>query len=200
MLNFKFFFCPAMCWHATLTLTLIHPHLVWMWCEFEFYLTLNMLGWTLITLMEIYFISFGYTPIVIYFRILPCELIDSLLMGQVSGQAIAYVPYILSWGSHCVIIHRFNQTWDASNGCISFIFFCHSSNVWMPSRIINDWIHDCSFTVQWNDSLWNFELTLMKWAERERFCGVLLSCCPTLCFTKYLVSSVSNHKWFNISN
>ena len=32
----------------------------------------------------------------IYFRILPCELIDGLCMGQVSGQAIAYVPYILS--------------------------------------------------------------------------------------------------------
>ena len=92
--------------------------------------------------IEIYFISFGYTPIVIYFRILPCELIDSLLMGQVSGQAIAYVPYILSWGSHCVIIHRFNQTWDASNVCISFIFFFdgHSSNAWMPLRVINDWI------------------------------------------------------------
>ena len=66
-----------------------------MWCEFEFYLTLNMLGWTLVILTEIYFISFGYTPIVIHFRILPCELIDSLCMGQVSGQAIAYVPCIL---------------------------------------------------------------------------------------------------------
>ena len=66
MLNFKFFFFgPAMCWHVTLTLTLINPHLEWMWCEFEFYLTLNMLGWTLVILIEIYFISFGYTPIVI---------------------------------------------------------------------------------------------------------------------------------------
>ena len=36
-----------------------------MWCEFEFYLTLNMLGWTLVILIEIYFILFGYTPIVI---------------------------------------------------------------------------------------------------------------------------------------
>ena len=54
-----------MCWHATLTLTLINPHLEWMWCEFEFYLTLNMLGWTLVILIEIYFILFGYTPIVI---------------------------------------------------------------------------------------------------------------------------------------
>ena len=27
----------------------------------------------------------------------------------------------------------------------------------------------------------------------ERFCGVLLSCCPTLFFIKYLVSSDSNH-------
>ena len=66
MLNFKFFlFGPAMCWHATLTLTLINPHLEWMWCEFEFYLTLNMLGWTLVILIKIYFILFGYTPIVI---------------------------------------------------------------------------------------------------------------------------------------
>ena len=36
------------------------------------------------------------------------------------------------------------------------------------------------------------KLTLMNGAERERFCGVLLSCFPTLCFIKYLVSSVSN--------
>ena len=34
------------------------------------------------------------------------------------------------------------------------------------------------------------KLTLMNGAERERFCGVLLSCCPTLCFTKYLVCSI----------
>ena len=194
-----------MCWHATSTLTLINPHLVWLWCEFEFYLTLNMLGWTLVILIEIYFISFGYTPIVINFRILPCELIDSLLMGQVSGQAIVYVPYILSWGSHCVIIHRFNQTWDASNVCISFFFFLvihlmHEYHQGLSMIGFKFKIYFCSFTVQWNDSLWNFELTLMKWAERERFCGVLLSCCPTLCFTKYSVSSVSNHKWFNISN
>ena len=58
-----------------------------------------------------------------YSRILPCELIDSLCMGQVSGQAIAYVPYILSWCSHWVEIHLFNQTWNASNVCISFIYF-----------------------------------------------------------------------------
>ena len=30
----------------------------------------------------------------------------------------------------------------------------------------------------------------MNGVERERFCGVLLSCCPTLCFTKYLVYSI----------
>ena len=34
------------------------------------------------------------------------------------------------------------------------------------------------------------KLNLMKGVERERFCGVLLSCCPTLCFTKYLVYSI----------
>ena len=44
------------------------------------------------------------------------------------------------------------------------------------------------------------KLTLMNGAERERFCSVLLSCCPTLCFIKYLVSSVSNHKWLDVSN
>ena len=47
-----------------------------------------------------------------------------------------------------------------------------------------------SFTVQCNDSLWNIELTLMNGVEREKFCGVLFSCCPTLCFTKYLVCSI----------
>ena len=126
------FFCQAMCWHSTLTLIQIGMHVCGM--------SLHMLGWTLISLIQIYFNSFGFTPIVIYFRILPCELIDSLCMGQVSGQAIAYVPYILSWCCHWVIIHLFNQTWDASNVCISFIFFGYSSNVWIPSRIINDWI------------------------------------------------------------
>ena len=30
----------------------------------------------------------------------------------------------------------------------------------------------------------------MNGVERERFCGVLFSCCPTLCFTKYLVYSI----------
>ena len=34
------------------------------------------------------------------------------------------------------------------------------------------------------------KLTLMNGVERERFCGVLLSCCPTLCSTKYLVCSI----------
>ena len=34
------------------------------------------------------------------------------------------------------------------------------------------------------------KLTLMNGVERERFCGVLFSCCPTLCFTKYLVCSI----------
>ena len=119
-------------------------------------------------------------------------------MGQVSGQAIAYVPYILSWCLHWVIIHLFNQTWDASNVCISFIFFLviylmceyHQELSMIGFKFK---IYFCSFTVQCNDCFWNFELTLMNWAERERFCGVLLSCCPTLCFIKYLVSSVSNH-------
>ena len=55
MLNFKFFFCQAICWHSTLTLTLTCPYLLWMGCEFEFYLTLNMLGWTLASLIQIYF-------------------------------------------------------------------------------------------------------------------------------------------------
>ena len=61
-LNFLFFWVKPC---VTSTLTLINPHLEWMWCEFEFYLTLNMLGWTLVILIEIYFISFGCTPIVI---------------------------------------------------------------------------------------------------------------------------------------
>ena len=129
--GFKKFFFQAMCWHSTLTLIQMGMHVCGM--------SLHMLGWTLVFLVQIYFISFGFTPIVIYFRILPCELIDSLCMGQVSGQAIAYVPYILSWCSHWVIIHLFNQTWDA-NVCISFIFLGYSSKVWIPSRIINDWI------------------------------------------------------------
>ena len=30
----------------------------------------------------------------------------------------------------------------------------------------------------------------MNGLERERFCGVLFSCCPTLCSTKYLVYSI----------
>ena len=34
------------------------------------------------------------------------------------------------------------------------------------------------------------KLTLMNGAEKERFCGVLLSCGPTLCFIKYLVCSI----------
>ena len=34
------------------------------------------------------------------------------------------------------------------------------------------------------------KLTLMNGVEREKFCGVLLSCCLTLCFTKYLVCSI----------
>ena len=88
-----------------------------------FYLTMNMLSWTLVSLSQIYFILFGFTLLVIQLRIIPCELIDSLCMGQVSGQAIAYVPCILSWCLHWVIIHLFNQTWDVSNVCISFIFF-----------------------------------------------------------------------------
>ena len=48
-----------------------------------------------------------------------------------------------------------------------------------------------SFTVQCNDSLcFLVELTLMNGVERERFCGVLFTCFPTLCFTKYLVCSI----------
>ena len=177
-----------MCWHSTLTLIQIGMHVCGM--------SLHMLGWTLVSLVQIYFISFGFTPIVIYFRILPCELIDSLCMGQVSGQAITYIPYILSWCSHRVIIHLFNQTWDASNVCISFIFFLvihlmceyHQGLSMIGFKFKIYFIF--SFTVQRNHSLWNIELTLMNWAEREKFCGVLLSCCPTLCFTKYLVSSI----------
>ena len=136
----------------------------------------------------------------IHFRILPWELIDSLCMEQVSGQAIAYVPCILSWCSHRAIIHLFNQTWDASNVFISFIFIflvihlmheCHQglSIIGFKFKI---YFH-FSFTVQCSTVYEALKLTLMNWAERERFCGVLLSCCPTLCFTKYLVSSVSNH-------
>ena len=34
------------------------------------------------------------------------------------------------------------------------------------------------------------KLTLTNGVEREKFCGVLLSFCPTLCFTKYLVCSI----------
>ena len=34
------------------------------------------------------------------------------------------------------------------------------------------------------------KLTLMNGVERERFCGVLFSCCPTLCSTKYLLYSI----------
>ena len=117
-------------------------------------------------------------------------------VNWVSGQAIAYVPYILSWCSHWVIINLFNQTWNVSNVCISFIPFLvihlmceyHQGLSMIGFKFKIYFIF--SFTIQCNDSLWNTELTLMNGVERERFCGVLFSCCSTLCSTKYLVCSI----------
>ena len=131
MLKLKFFFCQAMCW--PLTLTLIHIGMN------ECGMSLDMLGWTLAFLIQIYFISFGFILLLRWkqvfkrahllalrlakacsftttcwyppacfgnsIMILPWEFIDCLCMEQVSGQAIAYVPCILSWCSHRVIIH-----------------------------------------------------------------------------------------------
>ena len=84
---------------------------------------------------------------------------------------------------------------NASNVCISFIFLVihlmceyHQGLSMIGFKFKIYFIS--SFTVQCNDSLWNIELTLMNGVERERFYGVLFSCCPTLCFTKYLVYSI----------
>ena len=50
MLNFKFFWGRAMCWHSTLTLIQIGMH--------ECGMNVDMLDWTLAFLIQIYFVTF----------------------------------------------------------------------------------------------------------------------------------------------
>ena len=62
-------------------------------------------------------------------------------MGQVSGQAIAYVPYILSlcfhwYQSTCSIKHKMHLMC----AFLLFIYFWLFINVSIPLRVINDWI------------------------------------------------------------